>query len=516
MEINEIVEKLKYYTPELPKEELREAIKQKDEITTKLLEMLEYTKENLDKIFYEEDEFFGYTYAFFLLAEFKEEKAFPYLVELLNQDAEIVEYIFGEDYPEHLPRLLASTYNGDDKVLFSIIENNEIDEFIRSSTLQTYAILYLYGKKDRNFIIQYFTKLLNEKKENDNSYLYAEIFHETQHLRLIELEGIIDKTFNNLYIAKEEIEDLKNIFKDENYIINRNIYPFKNHYEYIEDTVGIMEEWQCFRYIEDEEFENSDDYKICEYIINKRNNNNINTAKIGRNDICPCGSGKKYKKCCMNKSNEEQLKSLNLIDRFVAKAEWYLNREETRKGYHLLRLAWFTVQDICKENNIKSISEYDEKYDGYDSLLNWLQDYEEILDFSNEESKLYERIKLCNEAEELFELDLYWKEKFTRAKANSYFRLGNEELAQKIIEDYLVQKPDWGFGYVEMSDWYRNSKDSKHYNLEKAKEILLRAEKVEESRDIDVIYERLWDVYNKLGDKQMAEIYNKILTQNNK
>ena len=23
--------------------------------------------------------------------------------------------------------------------------------------------------------------------------------------------------------------------------------------------------------------------------------------KIGRNDPCPCGSGKKYKKCCMNK-----------------------------------------------------------------------------------------------------------------------------------------------------------------------------------------------------------------------
>ena len=22
-------------------------------------------------------------------------------------------------------------------------------------------------------------------------------------------------------------------------------------------------------------------------------------AKIGRNDLCPCGSGKKYKKCCM-------------------------------------------------------------------------------------------------------------------------------------------------------------------------------------------------------------------------
>ena len=25
------------------------------------------------------------------------------------------------------------------------------------------------------------------------------------------------------------------------------------------------------------------------------------TVKIGRNDKCPCGSEKKYKKCCINK-----------------------------------------------------------------------------------------------------------------------------------------------------------------------------------------------------------------------
>ena len=27
----------------------------------------------------------------------------------------------------------------------------------------------------------------------------------------------------------------------------------------------------------------------------------VNENKIGRNDPCPCGSGKKYKKCCLNK-----------------------------------------------------------------------------------------------------------------------------------------------------------------------------------------------------------------------
>jgi SEC-C motif-containing protein len=30
-------------------------------------------------------------------------------------------------------------------------------------------------------------------------------------------------------------------------------------------------------------------------------------AKIGRNDPCPCGSGKKYKKCCLAKDEQEAL-----------------------------------------------------------------------------------------------------------------------------------------------------------------------------------------------------------------
>ena len=37
----------------------------------------------------------------------------------------------------------------------------------------------------------------------------------------------------------------------------------------------------------------------------KRNDNKsktvVKTKKVGRNDACPCGSGKKYKQCCLNK-----------------------------------------------------------------------------------------------------------------------------------------------------------------------------------------------------------------------
>ncbi len=31
--------------------------------------------------------------------------------------------------------------------------------------------------------------------------------------------------------------------------------------------------------------------------------------KIGRNDPCPCGSGKKYKQCCINKPKAPKFKA---------------------------------------------------------------------------------------------------------------------------------------------------------------------------------------------------------------
>nr|WP_308567842.1 SEC-C metal-binding domain-containing protein [uncultured Eubacterium sp.] len=46
--------------------------------------------------------------------------------------------------------------------------------------------------------------------------------------------------------------------------------------------------------------------------------------KIGRNESCPCGSGKKYKKCCLDKSDEQRL------------AEAVLRSSENLKKKHIL------------------------------------------------------------------------------------------------------------------------------------------------------------------------------------
>ncbi len=41
------------------------------------------------------------------------------------------------------------------------------------------------------------------------------------------------------------------------------------------------------------------------------------TTKIGRNDPCPCGSGKKYKQCCLTKAASTETPKLK--KKFTAK-----------------------------------------------------------------------------------------------------------------------------------------------------------------------------------------------------
>ena len=43
--------------------------------------------------------------------------------------------------------------------------------------------------------------------------------------------------------------------------------------------------------------------------------------EVGRNDLCPCGSGKKYKKCCMKKEKVVEIGQLKLNRFFQPKMQ---------------------------------------------------------------------------------------------------------------------------------------------------------------------------------------------------
>lgn len=67
-------------------------------------------------------------------------------------------------------------------------------------------------------------------------------------------------------------------------------------------------------YIQELNEENKEEYSTKNKGINKEERKVYKNKvwqreyKIGRNDKCPCGSGKKYKKCCLNSGKYEMYK----------------------------------------------------------------------------------------------------------------------------------------------------------------------------------------------------------------
>jgi len=69
------------------------------------------------------------------------------------------------------------------------------------------------------------------------------------------------------------------------------------------DDEGDEEYDEDDEYVDD--YDEDDDYRDDEgdpapgTVVNE-------SARIGRNDPCPCGSGKKYKKCCLGKKKTDE------------------------------------------------------------------------------------------------------------------------------------------------------------------------------------------------------------------
>lgn len=64
---------------------------------------------------------------------------------------------------------------------------------------------------------------------------------------------------------------------------------YKNMLAVPADWLYTLEEWDNI-FTRDEREELTKEYKRSKTVVNE--------IKVGRNDPCPCGSGKKYKKCC--------------------------------------------------------------------------------------------------------------------------------------------------------------------------------------------------------------------------
>lgn len=103
---------------------------------------------------------------------------------------------------------------------------------------------------------------------------------------IMQMTGFLDGIDESL-VTPNNIEEM-----DENTVVSLKFDKTKLY----KNMVGAKAEW-LYKLPQWEAIFTKDEQKAL-YLEEKKSGTIVKGQKIGRNDPCPCGSGKKYKKCC--------------------------------------------------------------------------------------------------------------------------------------------------------------------------------------------------------------------------
>ena len=289
MKIDEIISLLEYNDGTLPRAALSNAIDEKEAIVPSLLQVIEDSAGKMKKI-YDDEAYMLHIYALYLLAQFRETDAYLPIVRLFSFPGDLPVDITGDVVTGDLGRILASTFNGDVEPLKTLIEDKTLNEYVRSAGLNALCVLWGCGAISRQVVVDYFKHLFSDVLVGQTAYMWSSIIRSSLDLSPNEMVEEIEKAFQDdlvelFFFNRNDFNNSLGLSNDE--AMTR--FKRSKKHRLIENTISEMEYWACF-YAERR---------------SKNPGNLISRAskkKVGRNDPCPCGSGKKYKKCCHTNS----------------------------------------------------------------------------------------------------------------------------------------------------------------------------------------------------------------------
>ena len=287
MDVQPILAQLEWNEGHFPKAAIREAIAHPEEIIPPLLKVLEAVARD-PQSFAGDPKRMIHIYSMYLLAQFRETRAYPLLVRIFSTPGDLPMDLAGDTVTEGLESILASVSDGDMSGMTSLVENEQANEYVRSAALRGLVALVTCGRRTRDEVMAYFKSLFRTLDRTPgllwgslascSANLYPE--EVVEELRLAFDEGLIE----SLFIGWENIEEALKTGKAAAMIRLPQRYPL------IDDVENEMAWWACF----EENKKRKWDLQKVRFVpppVKAR-------AKIGRNEPCPCGSGKKFKKCC--------------------------------------------------------------------------------------------------------------------------------------------------------------------------------------------------------------------------
>ncbi|MGB5834935.1 MAG: DUF1186 domain-containing protein [Thiohalocapsa sp.] len=151
------------------------------------------------------------------------------------------------------------------------------------------AILLAESTIEREIVVDYFRSLFQGRLQRASGDVWGSLVSVATDIYPAELMDEIEQAYERdlvdpFYISLRSVRD--QLARQQREVLQE----LSEQTGFINDTIAEMQLWACFREAD----------PIAQSAHPVRPQPFFRGIKVGRNDPCPCGSGKKYKKCCLN------------------------------------------------------------------------------------------------------------------------------------------------------------------------------------------------------------------------
>lgn len=208
--------------------------------------------------------------------------------------------------------LILTTNKHADDIIGAFNDGEEIDLSDKGCDITEYKFFHV-KELDNNYS-NFLENSMGGFASHNETYDVAVIFDENNGLYAIPFYA----TFCKIFEDKNSIENAKNCIEYfltndsiPDMVLNRVSAQYPNFMEVVNETMGINLSYEELLNKYKSEFLNNKIYssatvlfcskafsEMFDYISEPQEEKSIITEKVGRNEPCPCGSGKKFKNCC--------------------------------------------------------------------------------------------------------------------------------------------------------------------------------------------------------------------------
>ena len=239
-------------------------------------------------------------FMFHLFGEWREKSAYRLLARLLREPEDEVRSIFG--YGETVHRVMAAVFDGDPEPLYEIIRDEKANDIVRAAICDTIAMVSLRGELPRAEAEQFLRTCYAEFESQHGNFVWHGWQNAIALLGLAELKPMVEQAFARGLVDSSWLQ-FKDFERDLQESIDDPAAPpaaIRGDFTLFGNTIEEFSDWYCFSPQAREDRERAAVRRELQELQYAAYTPAVNPwGKIGRNEPCPCGSGKKFKKCCL-------------------------------------------------------------------------------------------------------------------------------------------------------------------------------------------------------------------------